>query len=59
MKDFINKTPQELTALITEKKAALREFAWNKIGGKVKNVWEGKTLRKDIARLSTILSSKK
>jgi ribosomal protein L29 len=58
-KDFKNKTEKELQALLTEKGLALRAFRFNVAGSNVRNVKEGRTLRRDIARIQTIFSSNK
>ena len=57
--DFKNKTEKELQVLINEKQVALRAFRFNVAGSNVRNVKEGRTLRKDIARIETIFSAKK
>lgn len=56
MKEFKNKTAQELKQLITEKRAVLRDFRFGSSGAKTKNVKLGYTTRKDIARIMTALS---
>ena len=47
------KTEKELAALVREKQISLQKFRFGISGSKVKNVKEGKNLRKDIARLMT------
>lgn len=59
MKEFKNKTPQELTKLIAEKREALREFHFGSTGSKTKNVKLGHTTKKEIARIMTELSIRK
>ncbi len=59
MKEFKNKTPQELTKLIAEKREALRDFQFGSTGSKTKNVKLGHTTKKDIARIMTELSIRK
>ncbi len=59
MKDLIKKTEKELLKDLQEKQEALRVFRFNITGGKVKNMKEGKTIRKAIAQLNTVLSSRK
>ncbi len=59
MKDLIKKTDKELLKDLQEKQEALRVFRFNITGGKVKNMKEGKTIRKTIAQLNTVLSSRK
>ncbi len=58
-KDISTKTPADLTRLVAEKREALRVFRFGSAGAKTKNVKEGKTLRKDIARILTVLNAKK
>lgn len=57
MKDFKNKTEKELKALLGEKRVALRNFRFSMAGSKVKNVKEGYVLRKDIARILTLVNA--
>ena len=59
MKEIKIKTPEELVRLISEKREALRVFRFGTAGAKAKNVKEGMTSRKDIARLMTALKEKK
>ena len=56
MKELIKKTEKELKALLTEKKEALRVFRFAMSGGKTKNLKEGQNLKKDIARILTVLN---
>ena len=56
MKDFINKNTNELKALLSEKRLALRSFRFAVSGSNVRNVKEGNHLKKDIARILTILA---
>ena len=44
--------------LLSEKKLALRAFRFAVSGSNTRNVKEGKTLKKDIARINTILNKK-
>jgi ribosomal protein L29 len=57
--NFTNKTEKELQTLLSEKGLALRAFRFNVAGSNVRNVKEGRTLRKDIARIQTIFSATK
>jgi ribosomal protein L29 len=59
MKEFKNKTPQELTKLIAEKREVLRAFRFDSTGSKTKNVKLGHTTKKEIARIMTELSIRK
>lgn len=58
MKDFIKKTEKELHALLTEKKLSLRAFRFGIAGSNVKNVKEGRGLKKEIAQINTLLTQK-
>jgi ribosomal protein L29 len=58
MKDFINKNPAELKNLLSEKRLALRNFRFAVSGSNTRNVKEGNALKKDIARILTLLNSK-
>jgi len=55
-KELQNKKPEELHTLIAEKREGLRQFRFNQGGSKVKNVREGRALRRDIARALTMLN---
>ncbi len=57
--NFSNKTEKELQTLLAEKQMALRAFRFNVAGSNVRNVKEGRTIRKDIARIKTIFSAGK
>lgn len=59
MKEIKTKTPAELIKLISEKNEALRAFRFGITGAKAKNVKEGRTLRKDIAKMLTEINSKR
>lgn len=59
MKDLLKKNTAELKALISEKKLALRNFRFSVAGSNVRNVKDGNILRKDIARIFTLLNKKK
>ena len=59
MKEFANKTPADLVKLLDEKKEALRVFRFGAAGAKAKNVKEGRVIRKDIARILTMVSASK
>ncbi len=53
-KDLQKMNKAEVAKMIAEKKSALNVFKFGIASGKVKNVKEGKNLRKDIAQLHTI-----
>ena len=57
MKEFKNKTEKELKALLLEKKMALRNFRFGVAGSNARNVKEGNNLKKDIARIFTLLNT--
>lgn len=59
MQEFKNKTETDLRKMLTEKREAVRKFRFDVAGSKIKNVREARTLRKDIARILTVLSNKK
>ena len=58
-KEITIKTPADLTRLLAEKREALRSFRFGAAGAKSKNVKEGQLIRKDIARIMTVLNAKK
>jgi ribosomal protein L29 len=57
MTEFTNKTKEELLKALAEKRVALRNFRTSLMGGKAKNVKEGHTAKKDIARIMTALNA--
>jgi ribosomal protein L29 len=59
MKEITTKTVADLNKLIAEKQESLRTFRFGTAGAKTKNVKEGRTIRKDIARMMTAISMKK
>lgn len=56
MKEYKNKTIEDLKKLINEKRASIRDFRFGSTGSKTKNVKLSATLRKDIARIMTELT---
>lgn len=56
MKELTNKSIKDLIKMLGEKKDALQAFRFGGAGTKVKNVKEGRNLRKDIARIMTQIS---
>ena len=58
MSEITNKTIQELEREVETKRIALRTFRFSSASSKVKNVREGRELRKGIARLLTELKVK-
>ena len=53
MTDLAKKSVKELLQEIEQKREKLREFRFSVAGSKLRNVREGRNLRKDIARLLT------
>ncbi|OGG54207.1 50S ribosomal protein L29 [Candidatus Kaiserbacteria bacterium RIFCSPLOWO2_12_FULL_53_8] len=53
MDDFSKQDIAELQKLVADKREALRVFRFGAEGSRSRNVREGRTLRKDIARLLT------
>ncbi len=53
MADLKTYTVEDLTKEITQKREALRVFRFGEAGSRTRNVREGRTLRRDIARLLT------
>jgi ribosomal protein L29 len=58
MKDLIKKSTAELKTLLSQKREALRVFRFGVAGSNTRNVKEGSVLKKDIARILTILNKK-
>jgi large subunit ribosomal protein L29 len=57
-KELILKPKEELNQLLSESQKKLRELRFNLASGKVKNVRTIRVLKKDIARILTILNEK-
>ena len=55
MSEYKGKPKADLEKALTEKREALYAFRTGVAAGKVKNVKEGKNVRKDIARILTAL----
>lgn len=58
MKEIQKKTDGDLAKLLMEKRETLRKFRFDVTGTRVRNVREGRGLRKDIARILTELSTR-
>ncbi len=56
-KDISNKTAADLNKLVSEKREALRVFRFGAAGSKTKNVKQGREIRRDIARILTVLNT--
>lgn len=59
LKEFNRLPKQELLRILLEKKEQLRQLRFDLIGGKVKNVREIRVIKRDIARLLTLLKQQK
>lgn len=53
------KSPVELQRMIQEKRDELGELYFNLAAGRVKNVKEASSIRREIARMQTLLKEKK
>jgi len=53
-----NKEKDELVKILKDKKEVLRNFRFGLAGSKTRNVKEGRLLKKDIARILTMLNKK-
>ena len=58
IKEFSRLIPKELQNLLTSKKERLRQLRFDLAAGKVKNVREVRGIKKDIARINTVLKLK-
>ncbi|HEY4508868.1 MAG TPA: 50S ribosomal protein L29 [Candidatus Paceibacterota bacterium] len=58
IKEFTKKSTKELQTLLSEKRLALRTFRFSVAGSNTRNVKEGNALKKDIARILTLLNAK-
>lgn len=59
MKDLLKLDTKKISELLIEKREALREFRFGVSGSKLKNVKLARTIKKDIARIMTVLNMKK
>lgn len=59
IKELKGKTEKELQNLLVESREKLRQLKFDLMAKKVKNVMEIKKLRREIARISTILNQQK
>jgi ribosomal protein L29 len=53
MEEIRKKTDGELKKMLSEKQEALRKFRFDVTGTRIRNVREGRGIRKDIARILT------
>jgi ribosomal protein L29 len=58
-KDIAHKTQADLAKMIADKRESLRVFRFGTTGAKTKNVKESRTIRRDIARILTVMSAQK
>lgn len=56
IREFKRIPKKQLQQVLNEKKEKLRQLRFNLTAGKVKNVREIREIRKDIARISTLLN---
>ena len=56
IKELKQKTEPELKKILRDNKEKLRELRFNLAAGKIKNVREIRKIKKEIARIITILS---
>ena len=59
IKDLKKKTKAEMEKMLEEKKVALNAFKFGIAGSKIKNVREGRNIKREIARILTILNEVK
>lgn len=59
IKELKQKNKKELETLLAEKRSALANFRFSVSGSNARNVKEGATTRKDIARIMTLLNINK
>jgi len=57
--DFSKETVESLQKMITDKREALRVFRFEGEGSRRRNVREARTIKRDIARVMTELSTRK
>ena len=57
MTEFKDKNKKDLIKTLNEKKDSLQSFRFGGAGSKSRNVKEGKSIRKDIARILTELNT--
>lgn len=59
MKELVKKNTADLMKMLSEKREALSKFKFDIAGSKIKNVKEGKNLRREIAQILTVLGESK
>ena len=58
IKELREKTEVELRALLKDKREALRKFRFEMAHSKTKNTKEAREIKKDVARVLTLLSAR-
>lgn len=58
-KNISSKGAKELETTLAEKTSALRNFRFAVAGSNTRNVKEGRALKREIARLKTVMNAKK
>ncbi len=58
MKDLKAKNEKELRKILADKREALRAFRYSVAGGRTRNTKEGEKIKKEIARILTLINSK-
>ncbi len=58
-KDIRKKNSADMQKQLVELEAELRDFRFGMSGGRTKNVKRARTIRKDIARIKTVMSESK
>ncbi len=59
MDSYRKKNEKELYKDLSQRREDLRNFRFNLTGSKLKNIKEGLSIKKDIARILTVLRQKK
>lgn len=59
MKSLMEKKKADLLKELADKRASLGKFRFNIAGSKVRNMREGRAIRKDVARILTALNHPK
>ena len=58
IKELKIKTKEEIERLLHEKKEELQQLGFDLVSGKVKNIRQMREIKKDIARMLTLLKQK-
>lgn len=54
-----NKSEEELHSLLQQEREKLRQLRFDLVAGKVKNIREIRAIKKDIARILTVINEKR